>query len=73
MSLRVLLVSWHCRNGTAEGLVTARLAEALARHGHRVTLLAKTKPELDGVEVHGVEPDPPGALVELATWPPARS
>ncbi len=66
MSLRVLLVSWHCRNGTAEGLVTARLAEALARHGHQVTLLAKTAPELDGVEVHAVEPDPPGALDRLS-------
>jgi glycosyltransferase involved in cell wall biosynthesis len=62
----VLFVSWHCRNGTAEGLASARLAEALARHGHEVTLLTTTGPGLDGVAVHRVEPDPPGAFDRLS-------
>jgi hypothetical protein len=60
--VKVLFVSWHCRNGTAEGLVSARLAEALARYGHEVTLLSTTSPDLEGVAVHRVEPDPPGVL-----------
>jgi hypothetical protein len=64
--VKVLLVSWHCRNGTAEGLVAARVAEALARHGHEVTLLTRTAPDLEGVEVHRVEPDPPGAFDRLS-------
>jgi hypothetical protein len=63
--VKVLFVSWHCRNGTAEGLASARLAEALTRHGHEVTLLTTTAPELDGVAVHRVEPDPPGAFDRL--------
>ncbi len=60
--MKVLFVSWHCRDGTAEGLASARLAEALARHGHEVTLLSTTSPDLEGVAVHRVEPDPPGAF-----------
>jgi hypothetical protein len=64
--MRVLFVTWHCRNGTAEGLAAARLAEALARHGHEVTLLTTTAPELDGVAVQRVEPDPPGGLDRLS-------
>jgi hypothetical protein len=64
--VKVLFVSWHCRNGTAEGLVSARLAEALARHGHEVTLLTTTDPRLEGVDVHRVEPDPPGAFDRLS-------
>jgi glycosyltransferase involved in cell wall biosynthesis len=64
--VRVLFVSWHCRNGTAEGLASARLAEALVRHGHEVTLLTTTAPELDGVAVHRVEPDPPDAFERLS-------
>ncbi len=64
--MKVLFVSWHCRNGTAEGLVSARLAEALARHGHEVTLLTTTDPRLEGVDVHRVEPDPPGAFDRLS-------
>ena len=64
--MRVLFVSWHCRNGTAEGLASARLAEALARHGHEVTLLTTTSPGLDGVTVHRVEPDPPGVFDSLS-------
>jgi glycosyltransferase involved in cell wall biosynthesis len=58
----VLFVSWHCRDGTAEGLASARLAEALARYGHEVTLLSTTSPDLEGVAVHRVEPDPPNAF-----------
>jgi glycosyltransferase involved in cell wall biosynthesis len=64
--VKVLFVSWHCRNGTAEGLASARLAEALARHGHEVTLLTTTSPGLDGVAVYRVEPDPPGAFDSLS-------
>ncbi|MES1242680.1 MAG: glycosyltransferase [Acidobacteriota bacterium] len=64
--MKVLFVSWHCRNGTAEGLASARLAEALARHGHEVTLLTTTEPGLEGVSVHRVEPDPPGAFDRLS-------
>jgi hypothetical protein len=63
--MKVLFVSWHCRNGTAEGLASARLAEALARRGHDVTLLTTTSPPLAGVAVHRVEPDPPDALDRL--------
>ncbi|MFL6200257.1 MAG: glycosyltransferase [Thermoanaerobaculia bacterium] len=37
--MRILFVSWHCLDGTAEGLVSARLASALERAGHDVTLL----------------------------------
>jgi hypothetical protein len=64
--MRVLFISWHCRNGTAEGLASARLVEALARHGHEVTLLTTTAPGLDGVTVHRVEPDPPGVFDSLS-------
>jgi hypothetical protein len=64
--VRVLFISWHCRNGTAEGLASARLAEALARHGHEVTLLTTTSPELDGVKVHRVQADPPDAFGRLS-------
>jgi glycosyltransferase involved in cell wall biosynthesis len=63
--MKVLFVSWHCRNGTAEGLASARLAEALVRGGHAVTLLTTTLPPLAGVAVHQVDPDPPGALDRL--------
>lgn len=65
--MKVLFVSWHCRNGTAEGLASARLAEALVRRGHAVTLLTTTLPALAGVAVHQVEPQPPGALDRLGT------
>jgi glycosyltransferase involved in cell wall biosynthesis len=64
--VRVLFVSWHCCNGTAEGLASARLAEALVRHGHEVTLLTTTSPELEGVAVHRVEPDLPNAFGRLS-------
>ena len=39
--MRILFVSWHCLDGTAEGLASARLAAALARRGHEVTLLTR--------------------------------
>lgn len=65
--MRVLFVSWHCRNGTAEGLASARLAQALGRHGHDVTLLTTTSPQLAGVAVHRVQPDPPPSLARLGS------
>lgn len=65
--MRVLFLSWHCRNGTAEGLASARMATALARAGHDVTLLTTTAPEVAGVTVHQVEPDPPAALDRLGS------
>lgn len=71
--MRVLFVSWHCLNGTAEGLVSARLAGALARRGHEVTLLTSTLSSLRedqlavlaGVSVHRVAADLPDALERL--------
>lgn len=39
--MRVLFVSWHYLDGTAEGLASARLASALIRRGHEVTLLSR--------------------------------
>lgn len=65
--MRVLFVSWHCLNGTAEGLASARLAAALARHGHEVALLTtlKAPPDLDGVTVHRLQPEPSSFLSRL--------
>lgn len=39
--MKILFISWHCLDGTAEGLVSARLARALERRGHDVTLLTR--------------------------------
>ena len=56
--MRVLFVSWHCLDGTAEGLASARLAAALARHGHEVTLLTRPQSRaLEGVTSHLLEPE----------------
>lgn len=52
--MKVLFVSWHCLDGTAEGLASARVAGALARAGHDVTLLTSA-----------LEPEP-GALDRLS-------
>lgn len=58
--MKVLFVSWHCLNGTAEGLASARLASALARHGHEVAVLTTRKApgSLDGVALHRLDPEP---------------
>jgi len=57
--MRVLFVSWHCLDGTAEGLASARLASALARRGHEVTLLSRVQSRApEGVEAHLLEPEP---------------
>jgi len=39
--MKILFVSWHHLDGTAEGLASARVASALARRGHEVTLLTR--------------------------------
>ncbi|HVG10732.1 MAG TPA: glycosyltransferase [Thermoanaerobaculia bacterium] len=39
--MKILFVSWHCLDGTAEGLASSRVASALARRGHEVTLLTR--------------------------------
>lgn len=66
--MRVLFVSWHCLDGTAEGLVSARLAGALARRGHEVTLLTRPQSRApQGVESHLLEPEPLRA-VDLDRW-----
>lgn len=57
--MKVLFVSWHSLDGTAEGLASARLASALARHGHEVTLLTRQQSRApQGVEAHLPEPEP---------------
>lgn len=58
--MKVLFVSWHCLNGTAEGLASARLATALSRHGHEVAVLTTTRApaSLDGVTLHRLDPEP---------------
>lgn len=57
--MRILAVSWHCLDGTAEGLASARLAGALARRGHEVTLLTRRQSRApEGVESHLLEPEP---------------
>lgn len=57
--MRILFVSWHCLDGTAEGLVSARLAGALARRGHEVTLLTRKQSRApEGVTSHLLEPEP---------------
>ena len=66
--MRVLFVSWHCLDGTAEGLASARLASALARHGHEVTLLTRAQNRAPaGVESHLLEPEPFQAI-NLDRW-----
>lgn len=57
--MRVLFVTWHCLDGTAEGLASARLAGALSRRGHEVTLLTRPQSRApEGVESHLLEPEP---------------
>lgn len=57
--MKVLFVSWHCLDGTAEGLASARLASALARRGHEVTLLTRKQSRApEGIESHLLEPEP---------------
>src|SRR6185436_15934104 len=66
--MRLLFVSWHCLDGTAEGLAAARMAGALARCGHEVTLLTREQslaPEDPGLAVHRLEPETPGVLDRL--------
>lgn len=56
--MRVLFVSWHCLDGTAEGLVSSRLALALAKRGHEVTFLARAASRApQGVAAHLLEPE----------------
>lgn len=56
--MRVLFVSWHCLDGTAEGLASARLASALARHGHEVILLTRAQSRApEGAQAHLLEPE----------------
>lgn len=57
--MKLLLVSYHYDNGTAEGLVTAKLARGLAARGHEVTALASGAAGVsrdDGVDLHRIEP-----------------
>lgn len=64
--MKLLLVSYHYDNGTAEGLVTAKLARGLAARGHEVTVLASGTAgvsrdegvEDEGVDLHRIEPAP---------------
>lgn len=59
--MKLLLVSYHYDNGTAEGLVTAKLARGLAARGHEVTALASGAPGVGqdaGVDLHRVEAAP---------------
>lgn len=66
--MKVLFVSWHCLDGTAEGLASARIAAALARHGHEVTILTRPQSKLpEGVTGHQLEPEPFRAL-DLDRW-----
>lgn len=58
--MKLLLVSYHYDNGTAEGLVTAKLARGLAARGHEVTALASGSAGAsrdEGVDLHRVEAD----------------
>lgn len=65
--MKILFVSFHCLDGTAEGLAAARVAGALARRGHDVHLLASNRVavEVAGVTVHRLAPLPPGAFDRL--------
>ena len=66
--MKVLFVSWHCLDGTAEGLASARLVRALARHGHEVTLLTRKQSRApEGIESHLLEPEPFNRL-NLDRW-----
>jgi glycosyltransferase involved in cell wall biosynthesis len=57
--MKILFVSWHCLDGTAEGLASARLAGALARHGHEVTLFTRKQSRMpEEIEGHLLEPEP---------------
>lgn len=56
--MKILFVSGHCLDGTAEGLASARLAGALARRGHEVTLLTRAQSKApEGMESHRLEPE----------------
>ena len=66
--MRVLFISWHCLDGTAEGLASARLASALARRGHEVTLLTRAQSRLpEGVKGDRLEPEP-FRRIDLDRW-----
>lgn len=70
--MRVLVVSYHCLDGTAEGLASARVARALAGRGHAVDLLTSARGRQDetlaGVAVHRLEPEPPRAADRAGAW-----
>jgi len=55
--MKIIFVSWHHLDGTAEGLASARVASALVRRGHEVTLLTRKL----------VEPEPFNHL-DLDRW-----
>ncbi|HEX6865564.1 MAG TPA: glycosyltransferase, partial [Thermoanaerobaculia bacterium] len=61
--MKILFVSWHHLDGTAEGLASARLASALARRGHEVTLL--TRKLLEPEPFHPLDLDRWGRLGAL--------
>lgn len=64
--MKILFISYHCLDGTAEGLAAARVAGALARRGHEVHLLTSNRGgELAGLRVHRLAPLPPGAFDRL--------
>ncbi len=64
--MKILFVSFHCLDGTAEGLAAARVAGALARRGHEVHLLTSNRGgELADVTVHRLAPLSPGAFDRL--------
>jgi glycosyltransferase involved in cell wall biosynthesis len=53
--MKVLFVSWHHLDGTAEGLASARVAAALARRGHEVTLLSRKNLEPEPFRAVGLD------------------
>lgn len=67
--MRVGILSFHFYNTTAEGLATAKLARALADHGHEVTVFTSldnplpgspflsAEGPLSGITIHRVGPD----------------
>lgn len=49
--MQILLLSYHFYNQTAEGLVTTKLAVALAAAGHSVTVVTSERNDLEGEKV----------------------
>ncbi|MFA5203902.1 MAG: hypothetical protein WC708_05790 [Lentisphaeria bacterium] len=69
--MKIFLLSYHFFNRTAEGLVTTKLARALADRGHQLTVFtAGIESELTSSEVKRAVLD--GIDVEIVLWPVAQ-